>query len=265
MCENEQFINDVFDGNTSVTTDEEKQIILNYILESKIKLKTNELWLPIKGFEKTLVSDLGRIKSLHYNMIRKGSFDNDGYLWIKLNRPGDKVFNKRFIHTLVCETFLGPRPKDYVVRHYPDQSKTNNKLENLSWSTQSQNVRDKVESTSSWSKKPKLTETEVLQIQQDLESGLASPQDMIIKYNLSAQSLWSIITGSSWTDITGGGIIVKNTRKLNYRCFKQLSQQERLDFVLDFKVLSDSALSYKYKIKVTELKKLFRFITERTE
>ena len=44
--------------------------------------------------------------------------------------PGKK---KRKVHHLVLEAFVGPRPPGYVCQHYPDPSRTNCRLDNLSW------------------------------------------------------------------------------------------------------------------------------------
>lgn len=47
-----------------------------------------------------------------------------------------------FVHVLVLELFVGPCPRGMQCRHFPDQDKSNNRRENLSWGTPSQNVMD---------------------------------------------------------------------------------------------------------------------------
>ncbi len=46
------------------------------------------------------------------------------------------------VHRLVLETFVGPRPEGMECRHFPDSTKTNNRLENLRWGTAKENRAD---------------------------------------------------------------------------------------------------------------------------
>lgn len=50
----------------------------------------------------------------------------------------------RYVHHLVLEAFVGPRPSGWVARHL-DGDGTNNRPENLSWGTNSENQMDRVE------------------------------------------------------------------------------------------------------------------------
>lgn len=65
-----------------------------------------------------------------------------GYLRVTLCRDGKR--HDRYIHRLVLEAFVGPCPKGMQCRHFPDPDKSNNKLENLSWSTIKENHADKL-------------------------------------------------------------------------------------------------------------------------
>ena len=70
------------------------------------------------------------------------TLDNYGYLKTVLSKGGRK-FN-RMIHRLVLEAFVGPRPSGQQARHYPDRTRTNNRLSNLSWGTPLANQADRV-------------------------------------------------------------------------------------------------------------------------
>lgn len=48
----------------------------------------------------------------------------------------------RFVHQLVLEAFVGPKPDGLEGCHYPDHDKTNNRLTNLRWDTHAENARD---------------------------------------------------------------------------------------------------------------------------
>jgi hypothetical protein len=64
-----------------------------------------------------------------------------GYYRVNLDRDG-KTYS-RLVHRLVLEAFVGPRPAGMEARHFPDQAKTNCCLDNLSWDTHTENMRDK--------------------------------------------------------------------------------------------------------------------------
>lgn len=97
-----------------------------------------EIWKPIKGYSnKYFVSNLGQIKSLKSNKIRKPELHSDGYLKIKLwrnNKP--KSF---LIHKLVAKYFLKVVPGKTKVSHI-DGNKMNNTISNLEWTTQKEVV-----------------------------------------------------------------------------------------------------------------------------
>jgi hypothetical protein len=82
------------------------------------------------------VSNLGRVKSItKVNKIErflKGYPDKDGYIRVHISKK------PKFIHVLVALAFLGPKPDGLVVDHF-DRCKTNNKINNLRYCTQSQN------------------------------------------------------------------------------------------------------------------------------
>jgi hypothetical protein len=62
------------------------------------------------------------------------------YLYVTL-MPGK---HHRFVHVLILEAFVGPRPPCHVARHFPDRDPLNNNLGNLSWGTMRQNQQDRL-------------------------------------------------------------------------------------------------------------------------
>ena len=101
----------------------------------------SEEWLPIVGYEKYYeVSNLGRVRSIRYKKLLKPWLNDEGYPQVGLCV---NYVKKHFrVHRLVLEAFVGPCPEGHETRHYPDQSKTNNNLANLSWATTQVNVGD---------------------------------------------------------------------------------------------------------------------------
>lgn len=103
----------------------------------------NEEWRPVVGFADYYVSNLGRIQSTKWTKprIMKLGRDPAGYPSVQLcvkNR-----IHVRRVHRLVAEAFYGPRPDGYECRHL-NGDKADNRLENLQWGTQSENVLDRV-------------------------------------------------------------------------------------------------------------------------
>jgi len=103
-------------------------------------LTMTEEWRDIQGYEgRYQVSSEGRVWSLLRDKPLKQSYNQAGYPSIALYPPG-KTF---LIHRLVAEAFI-PNPDGHPwVLHWND-TKTDNRAENLRWGTPSDNENDKV-------------------------------------------------------------------------------------------------------------------------
>jgi len=88
----------------------------------------SEVFIPIIGFEKYYeVSNLGRIKSIKSNIIRKVFLDKDGYERITLTIK--QVRYAKIVHRLVALNFISNN-NNLVVNHI-NGIKTDNKVTNL--------------------------------------------------------------------------------------------------------------------------------------
>ena len=95
-----------------------------------------EIWKDIIGFEGLYqISNLGRVKSLYKNIIRKPQKAPSGYFFLTLHKNG-KIYNLN-VHRTVAIHFIGYR-EGLEVNHI-DGNKGNNRVDNLEWVTRSEN------------------------------------------------------------------------------------------------------------------------------
>jgi hypothetical protein len=99
-----------------------------------------EIWKTISGFEIYKVSNLGRIKNSKTNLILS-NIEEGGYLRVTL-RGLTKKRNNFLVHRLVAQTFI-PNLENKPTVNHKNKDKTNNKVENLEWSTMKEQAEHK--------------------------------------------------------------------------------------------------------------------------
>lgn len=117
-----------------------------------------EEWRPVPGYEGHYeVSSEGRVRSLRREVysdrwkgyrtlseriMKTSTAGTMGHLKVSLHKDRQR---KQFgVHVLVALAFIGPRPEGMDVMH-GDDDPTNNRLENLSYGSRSENNRQMVE------------------------------------------------------------------------------------------------------------------------
>lgn len=113
-----------------------------FIWEYKeIKIIENEIWkeCPLGvDFDNVLSSNLGRIK-IKNNNPTYGTLRESGYYEIKVYNKKDEKYKTFRVHRLVCMSFISNNENKSIVNH-KDENRSNNKIENLEWMTNKENV-----------------------------------------------------------------------------------------------------------------------------
>jgi len=100
------------------------------------------IFKQIKDFSKYYINKFGEIYSIgdirHKATIKFAAPNKDGYLYVKLYKNKKEYI--KYIHRLVAETFIPNIETKHQINHI-DGNKLNNKVSNLEWCTQSENVK----------------------------------------------------------------------------------------------------------------------------
>lgn len=90
-----------------------------------------EEWMKIKDFNYE-ISNLGNLRRLNSNKLRKMQVDKDGYNVITIWKNGKSYFKR--INRLVAGAFI-PNPDNLPIVNHKDENKQNNHVDNLEWCT----------------------------------------------------------------------------------------------------------------------------------
>lgn len=96
-----------------------------------------EKYIVINGFEDYAVSNLGNIKNIKRNILRKFQITN-GYCRVIIKNK--KVKKNILVHRLVAQAFI-PNPENKKTVNHKDGNRKNNNVTNLEWCTQKENIK----------------------------------------------------------------------------------------------------------------------------
>lgn len=166
-----------------------------------------EIWKPVVGYDgRYSVSNKGRVRTeshvargrwghqrLRARILRPGSAS--GYPVVRLGRS-----RPYFVHRLVLEAFVGPRPEGMEACHN-NGDRTDNRAENLRWDTRTNNHADKVAHGTAPrgenNSRAKLAEDDVLAIRQ--QGG--APHELAEAYGVSRHTIARILAQKTWKHV----------------------------------------------------------------
>jgi hypothetical protein len=173
-----------------------------------------EIWKTIPNFENYEVSNIGNVKrkeGLSVNKRNKVSetilnkrYDKDGYL--RVNIRDGYTRKTKSIHRLVCNAFI-PNPENKLQINHKNGIKDDNRVENLEWCTNSENMKHTFEKLNNkiWSSLSG-TENEKVLVKEK------------IKKSLSCREVECIETGEIFYSASEAGRVKNLSSSIIYKC-----------------------------------------------
>lgn len=96
-----------------------------------------EIWKQIPNYPNYEVSNIGNVRNRKYSRTLKPYLHNTGYLSVSLCK--NNKANTFYIHRLVAQAFIR-ESKDREVVNHKNFIKSDNRLENLEYATQKENI-----------------------------------------------------------------------------------------------------------------------------
>ena len=122
-----------------------------------------------------------------------------GHLWVRLRG------NRRYVHRLVLEAFVGPRPDKMEACHFPDRNPANNHVTNLRWATHQDNIHDQREhgtdNAGERNGQAKMTVEKVKQLRADVASGMTCA-DAARKQGICRTQARRIVARQRWQHVS---------------------------------------------------------------
>ena len=132
----------------------------------------------------------------------KGAVTAAGYYKIEIGPYGGKL--QRYVHSIICESFHGPRPPGMEVRHL-DGNGQNNKASNLKWGTPAENQADRaLHGTSNRGERcasAKLTAEKVISIRSLIRDCGMRQSEVAAMMGVHAVTISNIMTGTTWSHV----------------------------------------------------------------
>lgn len=160
----------------------------------------SEEWRDVPGYEWLYrVSNQGQVFSVRANRLLKPFSDTHGYFLVSLCTHG--IERNERVHRLVLLAFVGPCPDGMQGAHL-NGKRTDNRIENLAWATQSENERHKIlhgtQMYGEGHRRSKLTVEQAAEAIQRHRAGESSYQ-IGRRFGVSSDAILKVVNGKTWT------------------------------------------------------------------
>lgn len=158
-------------------------------------------WAPYPTDNRYLISSEGEVYStISEKVLAPVQVKDYLKIWI--------VGKVRFVHNLVLEAFVGPRPNGDICRHLDGQT-WNNSLFNLQWGTHKENVQDSREH-GTFRKlagpecgQSKLTRRQVIEIRRRYAAGGITQGRLAKEYGICQARISAIVNFKTYRNVKG--------------------------------------------------------------
>jgi len=179
-----------------------------------------EIWKPLKGIvengDNYEVSNLGQVRRADSHKIMALTTVANGYKRIGLSLKGVKITHS--VHRMVALAFI-PNPDNKPMVNHKDGVKTNNKLSNLEWATQSENIshayRNRLvrKQNGELGSAAKLNETKVRELRRLYELDGYSCAKLAEMYGVSSSAVQNVVTYRTWKNVDPDGFFSVDQRR----------------------------------------------------
>lgn len=203
-------------------------------------------YFPIPSFEDYFISKCGKVFSNIRKRNLKATINRKGYYYLTLRCKKTNKSIHKFVHRLVCLTFIG-ESNGLVVRHLNGNSK-DNRFENLIYGTQSDNEQDSIKHGTHY-RNTKFTIEQIKQIASDKR-----PYPEIAKdFGTARNYVSDIKSGIFWRRETEG--IRYQRGRIGAKPFHERYSEEQIKFIAD-KNNSRKKIFEKYGVPIHTIKNI---------
>lgn len=161
-----------------------------------------EEWKPARNFPLYEVSNLGNVRNVKTG-LNLALPTSHGYVRILVCNNGTR--KNKMVHRLVMEAFVGEPPQSNSVIHHINGIKTDNRLVNLMYCTQSHNICEDFKSgrrsyLGEKNNSAKLKASDIPIIKEYRKLGMKY-KDIVERFDISMMGIANIFNGHTWAHI----------------------------------------------------------------